>query len=428
MPRLLKLRGGHHAPPTCVRYYGEDGKQILTAGKDRALRYTSVVRDSRSFELSQGKLYISLKSLYTNVNSAGSLVKKAIGLGVTVDHLKFPPITAISSSSMRSKDWEDVLTAHSEDAVARTWRVQEKRLGPWTFELEDGYAQSVCVTACGNFGFAGSSTGEIRMWNMQSGKERKSFALTGAAPGNSKPKIISQSKGAVKTKVEKAERTKGNKSVQAITGLVTDALNTMVVASTLEGKLHVSFKAPCRNRRCSIQVQFFDFHSTKKLNEIQLESSITAISLNRDSGLLAVICDDLAIRLVDIESRRVVRELRGFKGRILDVAFTPDSRWAIATSLDSIIRTYDIPTGKLIDAFKTSSIATSVTFSPTGDFLATAHVDSVGVYLWANRAQFTDVALRHLEEDDDIVEVGLPTVQGLDADAGKVFLLMAVFL
>ncbi|WVQ86757.1 hypothetical protein IAS59_000473 [Cryptococcus gattii] len=383
MPRLLKLRGGHHAPPTCVRYYGEDGKQILTAGKDRALRYTSVVRDSRSFELSQG-----------------SLVKKAIGLGVTVDHLKFPPITAISSSSMRSKDWEDVLTAHSEDAVARTWRVQEKRLGPWTFELEDGYAQSVCVTACGNFGFAGSSTGEIRMWNMQSGKERKSFALRGAAPGNSKPKIISQSKGAVKAKVEKAERTKGNKSVQAITGLVTDALNTMVVASTLEGKLH-----------------FFDFHSTKKLDEIQLESSITAISLNRDSGLLAVICDDLAIRLVDIESRRVVRELRGFKGRILDVAFTPDSRWVIATSLDSIIRTYDIPTGKLIDAFKTSSIATSVTFSPTGDFLATAHVDSVGVYLWANRAQFTDVALRHLEEDDDIVEVGLPTVQGLDADA-----------
>lgn len=255
MPRLLKLRGGHHAPPTCVRYYGEDGKQILTAGKDRALRYTSVVRDSRSFELSQGKLYVGLKPLNTNLHSAGSLVKKAIGLGVTVDHLKFPQITAISSSSMRSKDWEDVLTAHSEDAVARTWRVQEKRLGPWTFELEDGYAQSVCVTACGNFGFAGSSTGEIRMWNMQSGKERKSFALTGAAPGDSKPKIIPQSKGMVKAKGGKLERAKGSKSVQAITGLATDALNTMVIAGTLEGKLYVSDIRPHRGKgRCSIQV------------------------------------------------------------------------------------------------------------------------------------------------------------------------------
>lgn len=53
--RLFKFRGGHHAPPSVIRYYGEDGKQILTAGRDRALRYTSVVRDSRSHELSQGK-------------------------------------------------------------------------------------------------------------------------------------------------------------------------------------------------------------------------------------------------------------------------------------------------------------------------------------------------------------------------------------
>lgn len=53
-PRLLKFRGGHQAPPHLVRYYGNDGKQLLTASRDRSLRCTSVVRDSRSFELSQG--------------------------------------------------------------------------------------------------------------------------------------------------------------------------------------------------------------------------------------------------------------------------------------------------------------------------------------------------------------------------------------
>ena len=63
-------------------------------------------------------------------------------------------------------------------------------------------------------------------------------------------------------------------------------------------------------------------------------------------------------------------------------AFSYDSRWLITTSMDSVIRTFDIPTGKLIDAFRTASVATSISFSPTGDFLATAHVDSVGVYLW----------------------------------------------
>ena len=117
--------------------------------------------------------------------------------------------------------------------------------------------------------------------------------------------------------------------------------------------------------------------------------------------------------------------------------FSPDSRWLIATSLDSTIRTFDIPTGRLVDAFRTSSIATSVTFSPTGDFLATAHVDSLGVHLWfvffpslqlvetrtlltfrANRAQFADVYLRHINEDDELPEIGVPTVQGVSDNIG----------
>lgn len=54
------------------------------------------------------------------------------------------------------------------------------------------------------------------------------------------------------------------------------------------------------------------------LHILEITSSITALELHRDSGLLSVSCDDLAVRLVDMETRRIVRELRGFKGRILD--------------------------------------------------------------------------------------------------------------
>lgn len=54
----------------------------------------------------------------------------------------------------------------------------------------------------------------------------------------------------------------------------------------------------------------------------------------------------------------------------------------MTTSQDSVVRTFDVPTGQLVDAFRTRAVATSLTFSPTGDFLATTHVDSVGIYLW----------------------------------------------
>lgn len=50
-----------------------------------------------------------------------------------------------------------------------------------------------------------------------------------------------------------------------------------------------------------------------------LPSTAVSILLHRDNGLLAVISDDMIVRIIDIETRRIVRELGGFHGRILDI-------------------------------------------------------------------------------------------------------------
>ena len=43
------------------------------------------------------------------------------------------------------------------------------------------------------------------------------------------------------------------------------------------------------------------------------------MQLQRDSNLLAVTSDDFVVRIFDIETRRLVRELSGFSARVLDV-------------------------------------------------------------------------------------------------------------
>ena len=84
-------------------------------------------------------------------------------------------------------------------------------------------------------------------------------------------------------------------------------------------------------------------------------------------------------------------------------------------------------------------MATSVSFSPTNDFLATSHVDSVGVYLWylfilpcrslrwrrladqlsrANRAQYAEVSFHGITEDE-VADVALPSVQGEAEEEGE---------
>ena len=67
----------------------------------------------------------------------GALTKKASSLSVPVMNLKFPAITSLAFSSTRSKDWEDVLTAHIDESFARTWSVLNKKVGRWTFGTAD---------------------------------------------------------------------------------------------------------------------------------------------------------------------------------------------------------------------------------------------------------------------------------------------------
>jgi U3 small nucleolar RNA-associated protein 21 len=58
------------------------------------------------------------------------------------------------------------------------------------------------------------------MWNMQSGVKRKSFQLS----------PLHREAGPLKRKLD----------VRPVTGLATDALNTLVIASTLDGTIEVS--------------------------------------------------------------------------------------------------------------------------------------------------------------------------------------------
>lgn len=79
--------------------------------------------------------------------------------------------------------------------------------------------------------------------------------------------------------------------------------------------------------------------------------------------------------------------------------------------MDSIIRVWDLPTGHLIDGFKTPSIITSLSFSPDGSFLATASIDSVGIGLYTNKTIFSHVPTRRLLESE-ISKMSMPTASG----------------
>lgn len=294
--------------------------------------------------------------------------------------------------------WESVVTGHKGDKLARTWFWGRKKAGRWAFETGDGSeVRSVAISPCGTFALIGSAAGGIDMFNLQSGIHRQRFPARLTPAEAKKLKTLQDSMEVELYDRASKKPAKGQgKHTRAVTGLAVDSLNRTVISSGADGK-----------------IKFWDFRSGILLQEIDWHPMATILGMryHRPNDLIAVSCSDHIIRVVDIETRKLIRELRGCTTQSFDYCFSNDGRWIVASSADSIIRVWDLPTGHMIDAIKMRNPCTALAFSTTGEYLATTTVDSVGVHVWTNLALFTHVPTRAISASE-IAEIEAPTASG----------------
>lgn len=308
--RLLRFRSGHAAPPTRVRHYGPDGRWLLSAGQDRAFRCFSTIQDAQSRELSQK---------HTK--------RRAKRLRISEIEIKLGRIVALDACDVRERDWSNVLTAHHGDINAYVWRLQNFALGEHILSPppKECYHDpplapitSVALSRCGNFGFVGSANGRIDRYNMQSGLHRGTYRrevsrdrITGIANGSKQSPSFS------------------NKFLAhdgPVTGLSCDASNRYAISAGLDAVVRV-----------------WDFSKRFLKGEINVFSPVNTMAHHANTGLVAVSCDDLVIRMVDVETKQLVRHFRGHIDRITDMQFSSDCKWLISSAMDNTLRIWDVP-------------------------------------------------------------------------------------
>ncbi|XP_075993442.1 WD repeat-containing protein 36 [Genypterus blacodes] len=354
--RLLRSRQGHSAPPTTIRHHGSDGKNILSAGQDGTLQSFSTVHERFNKNLGHG-----------SINKKKEKRKKK---HLTYEELRLPAITAFSSAAARQSDWDGIVACHRGRLATTTWNYQRCTMGAHHLQppitRDNATATVVDITSCGNFALIGSSSGRVDVYNLQSGLHRGCYGDEGKAHAG------------------------------ALRGVAADALNqlTLTVAS-------------------DCLLKFWHFRSRKQEEELKLSAAPALMMLHRESGMLALTLDDFTLLVVDIETRRVVRKFAGHHGNINDMTFSPDGRWLVTVAMDCTIRTWDLPSGSLVDCFLVAMAPVGVSMSPTGDFLATAHVDSLGLCLWTNKSLCGPVGLRPLPAD---FQPTVETLPGVAAD------------
>lgn len=431
IPRILHSRCGHAAPVTRLLFLPTDfdgadggGKWLLSAGEDRSLWGWSLRRDGQSTELSQGNIRKKAKKL--GILASSTLANEP---STTLEDLKAPEITCLAMSMNRDggmganagsgaiwqkgnnlkkptdatasgiTGWESVVTGHKDDKFARTWFWGRKKAGRWALETGDGgNVMSVAMSPCGTFAVIGSDSGGIDSFNLQSGMHRQRYPskLTPAQAKKFKLQQLQEAEGTLEAQPSRTFQMGLGKHKKAVTGIVVDSLNKNVISCSLDGK-----------------IKFWEFRTGHLVDEIDWHPmvAITGIRYHASSDLIALTCDDLSIRVVDITTKRTIRELWGCKEKINDFCFSNDGRWIIAASKDRIIRVWDLPTGHLIDAIRTETQCTALSFSATGEFLATTCEGQVGVNIWNNKTLFTHVPTRHISESE-IAEVSIPTASG----------------
>ncbi|XP_060608574.1 WD repeat-containing protein 36-like isoform X2 [Ruditapes philippinarum] len=365
--RLLRNRSGHSAPSTKLRHYGTDGQNIVTAGQDSTMRSFSTVHDKHHKSLGRASYNKQLSKKNT----------------LKYDEHKMPYIVDFATEQTRQSDWDNILACHRGLRVVTTWNYVKSTMGQHKFDHKrftknaaqhmHTVAQCVEITSCGNFGLIGYSSGHIDVYNLQSGIHRGSFEdHSGEQAG------IKQAKA-------------HNSHVQ---GVVVDGLNQLAISAGREG-----------------DIKFWKFKDKKLLDTCKLDSTVSKILLHRESSMMAVARDDFHVYIIDIDTRKVVRKFIGHDNRITDMTFSADARWLITAAMDCTLRVWDLPTGRLVDCFLVDSAVMSLSMSPNYDFLATCHLDDVGIYLWANKTLFSHVPLTALPSNYEPQMIEMPTTR-----------------
>lgn len=460
--RLLRQRTGHVAPPKRIRYLhpahegvlantadGTDASscQILSSGgADRTLRLFSTARSVLDKQYSQGK----------------GLEKRARKLGLdSTAELLLPPLTGMATSESRSRDWGDLVTIHRHHAFAYVWSTKRgAQSGPllrqpkWNVSAmqvpppRSCHATSVAMSSCGNFAIVGTAGGTIYKYNVQSGIPRGSYPKSATTKEDQKrkkrtPGDVSRTINALEkamkvsnrpSDLDKEERDAvqeaakeqrrlaklaiASHSEATVTGLAVDSTNKTLISVGADAKLIL---------------WNFATHAPHKKSPYKLPAPATKLCHIRDSDLAAIAMEDFSIVLFDCAALSIVRrfgvgeETVCHTGPISDLGFTPDGRHLFSSSMDGTIRVWDVPTNTCVDWLSFHSPPTSLTVSPTGEFLATTHVNKVGISMWSDRSFYQTVHMdgahpptepAKMDDPAPVAEIG-DAAENADFSAGR---------
>jgi WD40 repeat protein/transcriptional regulator with XRE-family HTH domain len=347
--------------------FSPDGKQVLTGGSDGISRLYDLATGTelRQFVGQKGgvnsvRFSPDGKTILTTDGSDARLWDVATGR----EGRGFIGHTDSVVSAVFSPDGTQVLTA-SEDGTARLWSVGSQRALP-QFGVEGRSIWSVAFSADGKrVATGGTQPDSASIWDAHTGQLL--LHLTGHR-GNVNGVAFSPDGKLLLTAAGNPDGTA--RVWDANTGsplhVMTSTDFIYDLAFSPDGRTLATggdYRPQFAGERHGAYL--WDVISGTLLRPLQLPIVVHAVAFSPDGKLLVAGCDDSTVRLVAVDTGRVIRSFSTDAGS--GVAFSPDGKRVVTGSSSGTITLWDVGTGQEIRRFLGhGDFVDGVTFSPDG--------------------------------------------------------------
>lgn len=370
VPQLLKLRAGHSEAPHKVRFYG--GEQIQNNFNNHILslsssdmRNISLINEHLSKQFSMKNLPKEIKHqlrllAHRQKNSHGS-VNSFLSQEEIYEDFLANKLSDFDFNEFRERDWSNILLRITNSAYPLLLSYEDASITDKNVKIKNtqSICSAICVSMCGNFGFAGFENGAIEKFNMQS--------------GNNKWQIP-------------------NAHSKAVIAVKSDAINSLLVSAGLDQKLN-----------------FWEIFQSSLVKSLELPSTPVQMELYRDNDLIAVSCHNYNIYIYDKSNFKLVRRFENFfKAKINDLAYANEGKWLCAVSDDKSLKIFDIISNNLIEWLEYKNIPISLSVSPTSQYFALTFNNKKGLFIWLNRTMFSELADFDTEKVSEAIKINMP--------------------
>ena len=127
-------------------------------------------------------------------------------------------------------------------------------------------------------------------------------------------------------------------------------------------------------------LKLIDVNANNEVNLTGHQGAVFCVASSPDRSLIASGSGDGSIKFWKVSSRSIVRELRGFKGAAVDMAFDSQGN-ALVSAHDSTIKIWDVRTGKERATLQEEALVNSVLFDSAGRLIiSSAENDSIALW------------------------------------------------